>query len=120
MSHLPRVLVIEDDEAIREILRTALADEGYEVIVARHGQSALMHMQRWTPDLIVLDIMMPVMDGITFRQRQRELVRDHLRRRADRAEERVLVRRRPSRDRDAVHAERCDGEDDENADMEKD
>lgn len=68
-----RVLVVEDDEAIREILRLSLIDDGYEVTVANNGEIAIASMQQWPPDLIVLDMMMPVMDGATFRRRQREL-----------------------------------------------
>jgi two-component system, OmpR family, response regulator len=73
MNDSPKILVVEDDESIREILRISLSDEGYDVVVARNGDCALAHLQTLTPDLIVLDIMMPVMDGVTFRRRQREL-----------------------------------------------
>ena len=68
-----RVLVVDDDSSIRELLSTALEDDGYEVVPATNGQDALSVVQRWRPDVIVLDLMMPVMDGWTFAKRLREL-----------------------------------------------
>ena len=47
-------------------------DEGYEVKTAGDGREALAVSREWRPDLIVLDLMMPVMDGWTFRARQRQ------------------------------------------------
>jgi two-component system, chemotaxis family, chemotaxis protein CheY len=67
-----RVLVVDDDASIRELLSTALADDGYEVVPASNGQDALSVCERWRPDVIVLDLMMPVMDGWTFAKRLRE------------------------------------------------
>ncbi len=67
-----RVLVVDDDASIRELLATALEDDGYEVVPARNGQDALAVCERWRPDVIVLDLMMPIMDGWTFAKRLRE------------------------------------------------
>jgi two-component system, chemotaxis family, chemotaxis protein CheY len=67
-----RVLVVDDDASIRELLSTALEDDGYEVMPAMNGQDALAVCARWRPDVIVLDLMMPVMDGWTFAKRLRE------------------------------------------------
>jgi two-component system chemotaxis response regulator CheY len=67
-----RVLVVDDDASIRELLSTALEDDGYEVVPAKNGQDALSVCERWRPDVIVLDLMMPVMDGWTFAKRMRE------------------------------------------------
>jgi two-component system chemotaxis response regulator CheY len=67
-----RVLVVDDDASIRELLSTALEDDGYEVVPARNGEDALSVCERWRPDVIVLDLMMPVMDGWTFAKRLRE------------------------------------------------
>jgi CheY-like chemotaxis protein len=67
-----RVLVVDDDASIRELLATALEDDGYEVVPATNGQDALSVVERWRPDVIVLDLMMPVMDGWTFAKRLRE------------------------------------------------
>ena len=67
-----RVLVVDDDASIRELLSTALEDDGYEVVPARNGEDALSVCERWRPDVIVLDLMMPVMDGWTFAKRLHE------------------------------------------------
>ena len=68
-----RVLVVDDDALIRDTLATALGDEGYMVRVAADGQAALTVCRSWRPDIIVLDLMMPVMDGPTFRAAQRSI-----------------------------------------------
>jgi CheY-like chemotaxis protein len=66
-----RVLVVDDDALIRDTLATALGDEGYAVRVASNGRAALVTIGKWRPDVIVLDLMMPVMDGPSFRAAQR-------------------------------------------------
>ena len=66
-----RVLLVEDDESIREIVRETLTDEGFVVREAVHGVEALDLLGWWRPHLIILDLMMPVMDGWTFRAHQR-------------------------------------------------
>jgi len=60
------VLVVDDDPDIRELLFTALEDEGFEVVPAGNGQEALAIIKTFRPDVIVLDLMMPVMDGWQF------------------------------------------------------
>jgi CheY-like chemotaxis protein len=74
----PRVLVVEDDRAIQDVLVDALVDEGWETRSARDGREALGVLERWRPDVIVLDLMTPTMDGWQFRaeQRQRPELRD--------------------------------------------
>jgi DNA-binding response OmpR family regulator len=67
------VLLIEDDPTIRLVLNEALSDEGYEVRQAADGRSGLIELEAWTPSVIVLDLMMPGMDGWAFRTQQREL-----------------------------------------------
>ncbi len=64
------VLVVDDQEAIRETLQTALDDEGFTVECASNGREALEILERWKPCVILLDLMMPVMDGWTFRAEQ--------------------------------------------------
>ncbi|HEY8731200.1 MAG TPA: response regulator [Candidatus Limnocylindria bacterium] len=64
------VLVVDDQEAIRDTLQTALDDEGFTVECAANGQEALDILQRWKPCVILLDLMMPVMDGWAFRAEQ--------------------------------------------------
>ena len=66
-----RILVVEDDPSLRETLAEVLEDDGHEVRVAEDGEAALEAIHEWTPELIVLDLMMPRMDGYAFRQAQR-------------------------------------------------
>ena len=66
-----RVLVVDDDPDIRELLFGALEDEGFEVVPAANGQEALAVILTFHPDVIVLDLMMPVMDGWQFAQAMR-------------------------------------------------
>jgi CheY-like chemotaxis protein len=68
-----QVLVVDDDRMLREVLIGALEDEGYTVRAARNGREALALLEHWQPDLILLDLMMPEMDGWTFRSRQLQL-----------------------------------------------
>ncbi len=60
-----RVLVADDDRAIRDALARALGLEGYEVLVAPDGAAALTAMRDHRPDVLVLDVMMPGVDGLT-------------------------------------------------------
>ena len=66
-----RVLVVDDDESIRQIVRLCLGDEGYEVFEAANGLDALALLPDCRPDLILLDLRMPVMDGWEFARRYR-------------------------------------------------
>jgi CheY-like chemotaxis protein len=59
----PSLLIVEDDHATREILRRMLEPFGYHVVEARHGREALRELAGAPPDLILLDLMMPEMDG---------------------------------------------------------
>jgi DNA-binding response OmpR family regulator len=68
-----RIMVVEDDRDIREALVEFLLDEGFEPIAAVNGSEALEHLKRVEPHLILLDLMMPVMDGRAFRKAQLEL-----------------------------------------------
>lgn len=60
------ILLVEDNNIIRHFLRTGLEKEGYALREAGNGQQGLELMRDWTPDLIVLDMMMPIMDGLHF------------------------------------------------------
>lgn len=64
----PRVVVAEDDAIIRMDLREMLEEESYEVFEAGDGASALTLTRDHRPDLVILDVKMPVMDGITAAQ----------------------------------------------------
>ncbi|MCX7642600.1 MAG: response regulator transcription factor [Armatimonadetes bacterium] len=59
-----RVLVVEDDTAIIELLRFLLEQEGLEVEVAQDGLEALDKMEVWSPDLVLLDLRLPKLEGI--------------------------------------------------------
>lgn len=68
----PRILVVDDERHIREVLADALDLEGMEVRTAANGVEALRILAAWPADLIVLDLMMPTMDGWTLRARLRD------------------------------------------------
>jgi DNA-binding response OmpR family regulator len=76
-SRLPRVLVVDDDEAIRTALERALALEGFVVSTVDGGSAALDAVEADPPDVVVLDVVMPDVDGVavtrTLRGRGREL-----------------------------------------------
>lgn len=72
------ILVIDDEKELRETLKNALEMEGYDVITAENGLVGLMLAQEKRPDLILLDISMPVMDGFTvlFKLKQNPIMRE--------------------------------------------
>ncbi|HET9105036.1 MAG TPA: response regulator transcription factor [Solirubrobacteraceae bacterium] len=67
-----RVLVVDDDPPLRRMLARTLRAEGYEVNVAADGPAALVATERAAPDLIVLDVAMPAIDGLSVARRLRE------------------------------------------------
>jgi adenylate cyclase len=64
MHDPPRILIVDDNETNRDILRTRLGSHGYELLEARDGEQALAMAHEHHPDLILLDVMMPKVDGI--------------------------------------------------------
>ncbi|MFH0943662.1 MAG: response regulator, partial [Planctomycetota bacterium] len=60
----PRILVADDEPNIRLLYKQELEDDGYEVILAEDGKSAICKIEQDRPDLVVLDIRMPGMDGV--------------------------------------------------------
>ncbi len=67
-----RVVIVDDDEALRNAIRRSLRLEGYDVELAGDGADALAHLAVLRADLVVLDVLMPVLDGITVCHRLRE------------------------------------------------
>jgi two-component system, OmpR family, alkaline phosphatase synthesis response regulator PhoP len=63
VKHLGKVLVVEDERDVAELMRFNLTREGYEVVVARTGADALKHARDSRPDIILLDIMVPQLNG---------------------------------------------------------
>jgi CheY-like chemotaxis protein len=57
------VLIVEDDNSLRVVIRMVLEQAGYEVSEARHGGAALESLESSVPDVIVADLRMPIMDG---------------------------------------------------------
>jgi two-component system, OmpR family, response regulator MprA len=68
----PRVLVVEDDDAIAQVLQRSLRMEGYEVRVADDGVAALDEAHAFLPDLVILDLGLPRLDGIEVAKKLRE------------------------------------------------
>jgi putative two-component system response regulator len=64
MDAQPRVMVVDDEERIRRVMEAYLSPSGYRIVHARDGGEALDRARKEPPDLILMDIMMPVMDGI--------------------------------------------------------
>jgi CheY-like chemotaxis protein len=72
VPHQSHVLLVDDEPALREIMADALVAEGYRVTTAGNGAEALDRLAHDRPDLIVLDLMMPVLDGWAFIESYRE------------------------------------------------
>lgn len=66
-----RVLVVDDEDAVREALVRAMDSEGYETRAAGDGAAALAEIERWQPEVVLLDVLMPFMDGLTACRRLR-------------------------------------------------
>jgi DNA-binding response OmpR family regulator len=68
-----RILVVEDDDTLRDILAEALREDGYTVELAADGEIALELAHQWQPDLLILDLMMPNMNGEELVSTMREV-----------------------------------------------
>src|SRR5512142_45843 len=66
MPEHSRILVVDDESQITRVLRTSLSAQRYDVRVANEGEAALEIMKDWSPDLVITDLQMPRMDGITL------------------------------------------------------
>jgi two-component system response regulator MprA len=71
LSTTERVLVVDDDPPLRRMLERTLVAEGFEVTLAADGGAALVAAERSAPDVIVLDVAMPVLDGLAVCRRLR-------------------------------------------------
>ncbi len=63
MIHRPRMLVVDDEEVLADLLQTIFENEGWETLIAKNGTECLRIVRNEMPDLVVLDIIMPKMDG---------------------------------------------------------
>ena len=79
MSEPKRVLVVDDEDEIREIVTEVLVDEGYDVVTAPCGGLALERAKAAPPELILLDMRMPRMDGWQFAAAYRQAPGPHAR-----------------------------------------
>ena len=61
---MKKILVVDDEKPISEIVKYNLVKEGYEVFTAYDGEEALEKVEEVEPDLIILDLMLPKMDGL--------------------------------------------------------
>jgi len=66
MKQRPKILLVDDDVDLVKVMSGALESKAYEVLVAYNGQEGLEKARKEKPDLVVLDILMPVADGFTF------------------------------------------------------
>jgi CheY-like chemotaxis protein len=71
-----KVLVIDDDPTLRMLLKMGLAPHGYDCVTAENGKAAQPMLQTNRPDLILVDLLMPVMDGLAFIQWLRQKAKD--------------------------------------------
>jgi len=72
----PKILIVDDEEHVRAALKQVLERAGYEVVVAATGNEGLELMQREGADLVITDVIMPGIDGITTARKIREKFRD--------------------------------------------
>jgi len=73
-----RILLVDDDESIRQVVSLFLTDEGYAIAQAGNGQAALDLLDEFRPEIILLDLRMPVMDGWEFVRTYRKLPGPHV------------------------------------------
>ena len=69
---MARILVVDDNDDVRQLVRTVLIQEGHKVQIAADGETALQTMRSQPPDVLILDIMMPNVDGYTVLKKMTE------------------------------------------------
>jgi DNA-binding response OmpR family regulator len=94
MKRVPQVLIVDDEPDVLLLLRIELEAEGYETLLAADGETAIRRILEERPDVVLLDVMMPVVDGWGVLQR----LADH------RSETRVIVLSAKASDGDVAHA----------------
>ncbi len=72
---MARILVVDDDSSLRYLLEVVLSGDGHQVVQAETARKALEYLRKETPDLIILDVVMPEMDGLTLLGRIRAVRR---------------------------------------------
>ena len=70
---LPKVLVVDDEQDILELIRHSLSKEGFEVHVAANGAQAIEQAKKVKPEIIIMDVMMPIMDGMEACRQLKEI-----------------------------------------------
>lgn len=78
VNHMAKLLIVDDDPHIRELINVILSKEGFKIVEATDGEAALSILEKEKMDLIILDIMMPNMDGWTFCKEVRSYYSDNL------------------------------------------
>jgi len=77
-STAKRILIVEDDKDYRDVLTELLEEEGFKVINAENGQVGMDLLKNTDVDLVLLDILMPEMDGITFYNQMRNALKKNI------------------------------------------
>ena len=67
----PRILIADDDPQAAELMEAYLSDQGYDLAIAGDGEQALKQIAEWSPDLVLLDVMMPRLSGFEVCKRLR-------------------------------------------------
>jgi CheY-like chemotaxis protein len=76
---MPLILIVDDDVSLQDVLQVTLEDEGYAVVAASDGRTALALVEQQAPSLVLLDLMMPRMNGIAFvAELERRGLRPHI------------------------------------------
>lgn len=69
---MAKILLIEDDQILAKLYQAKFQKEGFETDLALDGQEGIVHMKTFKPDLIILDLIMPMMDGFEFLQKVKD------------------------------------------------